>query len=178
VTRVGSGTFVAERQSAEPPSFEPSDDSPSDFVEARLVLEVACTRLAARRGTTNLTALDELRVNVEALESAAHPDEFPDELDRAFHRDVSRLAGNEYLNALLEPLWETMLQPLYTTLRRRTWSQDDTARTAAEHRAIYEALRAGDPELAAFAMERHLRSVMARLFDDEAFEGPPPRYFA
>ena len=28
------------------------------------------------------------------------------------------------------------------------------------------------------AMERHLRGLMATLFEDEAFEGPPPRFFA
>jgi hypothetical protein len=27
-------------------------------------------------------------------------------------------------------------------------------------------------------MERHLRALMATLFDDGAFEGPPPRFFA
>jgi DNA-binding FadR family transcriptional regulator len=91
---------------------------------------------------------------------------------------VVRLTGNEYLIALLEPLWDTFEQSLYTTLRRRSWSPEHTQRTAVEHRAIYEALRAGDPELAAFAMERHLRGLMATLFDDDAFAGPPPRFFA
>ena len=76
-------------------------------------------------------------------------DDVPDELGRDFHRAVTRLTGNEYLVALLEPMWETMRQALFTTLRRRSWSADDTHRTAGEHRAVYEALRAGDPELAA-----------------------------
>ena len=63
-------------------------------------------------------------------------------------------------------------------LLQRSWSSEDTRRTASEHRAIYEALRVGDPELAAFAMERHLRSLIAAMFDDGAFDGPPPRFYA
>jgi DNA-binding FadR family transcriptional regulator len=40
-----------------------------------------------------------------------------------------------------------------------SWSAEATHRTASEHRAIYEALLVGDGELAAFTMERHLRSL-------------------
>ncbi len=179
VTRQGSGTFVAER--AEMPDEEPAvplDDSPADFMEARLVLEVAVARLAGKRARTSRDGLEDVRVAVEALERTVNPESLPNELDRDFHRAVALLTGNEYLARLLEPMWETMGQPLFTTLGRRSWSADDTRRTAAEHRAVYEALAAGDPELAAFAMERHLRALMATLFEDEAFEGPPPRFFA
>jgi DNA-binding GntR family transcriptional regulator len=80
--------------------------------------------------------------------------------------------------ALLEPVWESMSKPLFTALLRRSWSAELTERTAAEHRSILEALRARDPELAAFAMERHLRALVAAIFDEDAFEGPPPRFFA
>ena len=59
-----------------------------------------------------------------------------------------------------------------------TWSPEATQRTATEHRAIYEALVAGDGELAAFAMERHLRSLAAAILDDAASDGPPPRFYA
>jgi DNA-binding FadR family transcriptional regulator len=178
VTRVGSGTFVAERDGAAEPSPVSEDDSPAEFMETRLVLEVAVARLAAKRASLHPDVLEQVRASVEAIERAANPAELPDELDRDFHGAVSRLTGNEYLIALLEPMWETIRQALYTTLRQRSWSPEHTHRTAVEHRAIYEALRAGDPELAAFAMERHLRGLIATLFEDEAFEGPPPRFFA
>jgi GntR family transcriptional repressor for pyruvate dehydrogenase complex len=178
VTRVGSGTFVADRGALEDAAAVHSDDSPAEFMETRLVLEVAIARLAARRAPLSPDRLEEVRVSVEALERTASPEVPPVELDCDFHRAVTQLTANDYLAGLLEPLWATMGQALYTTLHQRRWSADDTRRTAAEHRAVLEALRAGDPELAAFAMERHLRALMATLFDDEAFEGPPPRFFA
>jgi DNA-binding FadR family transcriptional regulator len=177
-TRLGSGTFVAEKGARDEPPDAQADDSPAEFMEARVVLEVAVARLAARRAPLSRDELEEVRAGVEAMERVAEPDVLPHELDRDFHRAVTRLTRNEYLVSLLEPMWATMDQTLFGTLLRRSWSADDTRRTAIEHRAIYEALRAGDAELAGFAMERHLRALMATLFEDEAFEGPPPRFFA
>jgi DNA-binding FadR family transcriptional regulator len=178
VTRQGSGTFVADRDGLAEADAGPPGESPTDYMETRLVLEVAVARLAGKRARLNQEGLEAVRVSVEALERIADPEVLPDALDRDFHRAVTRLTGNEYLVRLLEPMWETMSQALFTKPRRRRWSMRETRRTAAEHRAVYEALRAGDAELAAFAMERHLRALMAALFEDEAFEGPPPRFFA
>jgi DNA-binding FadR family transcriptional regulator len=177
-TRKGSGTFVTGREAPDEAAAGPPDDSPADFMETRLVLEVAVARLAGKRARLDRDGIELVRVSVEALERVADPEILPDDLDRDFHRAVAALTGNDYLTRLLEPIWETMAQTLFTTLTRRAWSAEDTRRTATEHRAIYEALTAGDSELAAFAMERHLRGLMATLFDDEAFEGPPPRFFA
>jgi DNA-binding FadR family transcriptional regulator len=59
-----------------------------------------------------------------------------------------------------------------------TWTTDDTARIAAQHRAVFEALRVGDAELAGFEMERHLRTELARLAAASSSDGPPSRFFA
>jgi DNA-binding FadR family transcriptional regulator len=178
VTRQGSGTFVCERDALGVAEVSESDDSPAELMESRLVLEVAVARVAAKRASSSPDELEAVRVTVEAMERVADPETLPDALDRDFHRAVARLTRNEYLIATLDPLWETMGQSLFVTLLRRSWSAEATRRTAGEHRAVYEALRSGDAELAAFAMERHLRALMATLFEDEAFEGPPPRFFA
>ena len=178
VTRSGSGTFVVPHERT-PTAQEPStDESPAEVMEARITLEVAIARLAARRAPTDRAALEHLRLTVEALERVADPREVAVDIDVDFHRGVAALTGNGYLIGLVEPIWETMNQALLATLLRRSWSAQDTYRTASEHRAIYEALRVGDGELAAFAMERHLRSLVAALFEDGAFEGPPPRFYA
>lgn len=96
-----------------------SDESPAELMETRLVLEVAVARLAARRAPHDPAGLDELRVNVEALERAAAPESYPDDLDREFHATVARLTGNGLLTALLEPMWAAMGQELFTTLAQR-----------------------------------------------------------
>jgi GntR family transcriptional repressor for pyruvate dehydrogenase complex len=139
---------------------------------------VSLARLAARRAAGSPAGLNRLRVDVEALERVADPAAVPLELDAAFHRDVAALSGNRYLMAVLEPVWTTIASPSVAAILDRKWSPEATHRTAAEHRAIYEALLAGDGELASFAMERHLRSLAAAMLDDSAYEGPPPRFYA
>lgn len=178
VTRSGSGTFVAPHERAPAAEEPPTDESPAEVMEARITLEVVIARLAARRAPADREGLEDVRLAVEALERVANPEEVSVDIDVDFHRGVAALTGNGYLIRLVEPIWETMTQALLATLLRRSWSAQDTRRTAAEHRAIYEALRVGDGELAAFAMERHLRSLVAALFEDGAFEGPPPRFYA
>jgi DNA-binding FadR family transcriptional regulator len=76
------------------------------------------------------------------------------------------LSGNSYLATLLEPLWDAIDQALAKALLRRSWSADDARRVSGEHRKIYDGLAAADPDLAAFAMETHLRGLIARMFDD------------
>ena len=178
VTRSNSGTFVAQRD-ATPEFDEPlSDESPIEVFESRLVVEVAAARLAARRAATSRDELEDVRLAVEALERAADPAELPLAIDVDFHRSVVAVAGNAYLASLFQPIWRTMGEALITTLLKRNWTAADTARTASEHRGIYEALRVGDAELAAFAMERHLRSLIATIFEDGPFDGPPTRFYA
>src|SRR5262245_28774227 len=41
VTRIGSGTFVAEREALDQAPDATADDSPAEFMETRLLLEVA-----------------------------------------------------------------------------------------------------------------------------------------
>ncbi|MDX6620225.1 MAG: hypothetical protein QOK36_2611 [Gaiellales bacterium] len=180
-TRAGTGTFVCDRDERDDEAHEEPvslDDSPVELMETRLSLEVAVVRLAARRAAANAEELENIRIAVESLERVANPEQFPSAVDIEFHRAVARLTGNAYLIELLEPLWETMSQSLYQVLLRREWTVESTQRAASDHRSVYEALRIGDPELAAFAMERHLRALLAVLFDDEGFEGPPPRFYA
>jgi DNA-binding FadR family transcriptional regulator len=177
VTRVGSGTFVTEAPSPPEDGEEPGE-SPVEVLECRLALEVAVARLAAKRAAANHEALDLVLAAVEALERTADSEAFPDEIDQAFHRAVAQVTGNEFLCGLLEPLWATMTQRVFVTLRAVHTPAAESKRSAAQHRAIYEAIKAGDPDLAAFEMERHLRGTIEVLFNRESEAARPPAFFA
>ena len=177
-TRVGSGTFVNDRDDLQGDGELAADASPAEVMETRLLIEVGVARAAARRAVLDPGGVELVRASVEALERAAEPGVFPDELDAAFHRSLVALTGNDYLAGLLEPIWEAMSEGLFVTLHNVSWTAADSARIATEHRAIFESVRVGDGELAAFAMERHLRAAMAKMFSDDADDAPPPRYFA
>ena len=134
------------------------------------VLEVAVARLAAARRVRReargaaLTVEASSGSRIQALRTSS--------ID--FHRGIVGLTGNEHLIALLEPMWGRRGRP-----RTRRWAAGAGPPSTRSERPSSTARstrrRAGDPELAAFAMERHLRALMATLFEDEAFEGPPPR---
>jgi DNA-binding FadR family transcriptional regulator len=174
--RVGAGTFVVGTPTASGDPVPASAENVGDVVEARLVFEVGAVRLAARRARRRREELDILAAIVEALEQADDQDAFPVDVDVAFHRAVLRLADNTHLEALLAPFWPTIAATT-TAAAEGSWTSDDTARSAAQHRAVFEALRVGDAELAAFEMERHLRTELARL-SAATGDGPPSRFFA
>jgi DNA-binding FadR family transcriptional regulator len=175
-SRIGSGTFVVGPPETGDATFTRDDTSADEVMEARLAVEVAAARLAARRSRRG-EDLELLRAIVEALERAADRELYPGKIDLAFHRTVTQLTGNSYLGDLMAPLWGSIGSTIASALEV-PWTADDTTRVAAEHRAVFEALRAGDPELAGFAMERHLRSELAKLVDEASVDGPPRRFFA
>ena len=172
-SRIGSGTFVVG------PAREAAGgrgENLRDVMETRLVFEVGAIRLAARRVRAG-EDLELLRAIVEALERATSHDAYPIEIDVAFHRGIVQLTGNDHLVRLVAPCWPA-LSAAVEAATTRPWTADDSARMAEQHRAIFEAVRAGDAELAGFAMERNLRAELARLVDDTTTDGPPARFFA
>jgi DNA-binding FadR family transcriptional regulator len=175
--RVGAGTFVVGTP-AEGTASPGAGGNVTEVVEARLVFEVGAVRLAARRARRSREELDLLGAIVEALEQADEAHGFPVDVDVAFHRAVLKLADNTQLEALLAPFWPTIAATAKAAADAGGWSGDDTARIAAQHRAVFEALRVGDAELASFEMERHLRTELARLSDVARADGPPARFFA
>jgi GntR family transcriptional repressor for pyruvate dehydrogenase complex len=177
-SRVGSGTFVVGTPDGAEGQGLGDGEEAREIMEARLVVEVAAARLAAQRSPRSDEQLELLSAIVEALERAVDRETFPTEIDLAFHRAVVQLTANSYLVALTAPLWPAIGSVLVPTLSQRRWTAVDTARVAGEHRAVYEALRVGDPGLSGFAMERHLRSELAKLVDGATVDGPPPRFFA
>ena len=165
-TKANSGTFVTAQavEASSVPAL--AEEDPEEVLETRLTLEVTVARLAARRAASAPAALEEVRLAVEAHERLADPGVLHPEIDLAFHRSVAAVTGNAFLCQVLEPLWRTIHHDLLRTLMRRTWNPEDTRRTGKEHRAIYEALVAGDQDRAAFAMELHLRGLIALIFEE------------
>jgi DNA-binding FadR family transcriptional regulator len=157
--RRGDGTYVTSlepRLLLEAMSFVVDlhqDDSILEIFAVRRMLEPAATALAARAATDDDIAqvgalVDELGEDpgIEAL--VAH--------DIDFHNRIAATTGNAYLASLLESLSSR-------TVRARVWrgitEGGSVARTIGEHRAIVEAMRGRDPELAAALMVAHVAGV-------------------
>jgi GntR family transcriptional repressor for pyruvate dehydrogenase complex len=128
--------------------FDIGDISVAEVDEAREVVERACVRLAAKRRTE-----DDLAVLKRVLEAASDPgltlDEFLS-LEVAFHRAIANAARNRLLNLPMQAIH--IVRPRTNKLLKT----HDRPKVLNQHRALAEAIEAGDPDLAEQRLEQHL----------------------
>jgi GntR family transcriptional repressor for pyruvate dehydrogenase complex len=133
------------------------DDSVLQLFEVRRILEPAAAALATPHVTADdIAQLRELLTEVDRTTSV-------DDLvanDIVFHRRISERSGNAYLTRLLDTLSGS-------TVRARVWrgltEEGSVERTLTEHRAIVDALEAGDADLVSAHMTVHVSGVAAWL---------------
>ena len=156
-TRHGSGSFITDG----PPRL---NSAPLDLlttihgvtrdqlVEARRVLETSAAALAAQQATPEQIAniADEVSGMFAAVDDArtftVH--------DVRFHRSLARASGNPVLAALVE-----MVSAVTFNRGRRLGPERDLKESAGEHRNIYLAVRARNPERARREMEAHVAAA-------------------
>ncbi|GLW52697.1 GntR family transcriptional regulator [Kitasatospora phosalacinea] len=128
----------------------------------RAALEALTAELAAERQRAGRLAPAEL-ADLAALADRTHRATADGELtegvrlNRAFHRRIAELAANPVALHALDRLWD---QIQVSTLR----SLRPPARTGlvdAQHRALLDAIAAGNPEAAAAAARRHVLDTCA-----------------
>ena len=156
--RQGDGTYVS---SLEPGLLLESTgfvshlllgETEVELYEVRRILEAAAAALAA--GRIDQAEKVELAQILERMRAAKSVEELV-EADVAFHAVIAKAAGNAVLASLLASLSTR-------TMRVRLWhgraADDALDETREEHRRIYEAILAGDPELARAAATAHIAS--------------------
>jgi GntR family transcriptional repressor for pyruvate dehydrogenase complex len=157
--RQGDGTFVSSLEPSEllaPTQFATHllrGSTVLELFEVRRMLEPEAAAMAARRADDEIKHA--LRHELDLMIAAGDRVEELVAADAAFHDVIGRAPGNEVLRSLLRSLSTS-------TVRARLWHglQDkvalDTAR--AEHTRIYEAIVAGDADLARAATTLHISS--------------------
>jgi len=123
-----------------------------DLLEARLIIEVATARLAAQRRTD--VDLQEIEAVLQAHERSL---DNPIPHASAFHVLLSEAARNEVLTSLFKSFLKRLMDPrgpkLYAQL------PDFAVWELKEHRGIFEAVKASDPELSAERMRNHVNAM-------------------
>jgi GntR family transcriptional repressor for pyruvate dehydrogenase complex len=170
--RHGLGTFVrAEGDRAQLPSewlrwTQRHKVHVHELLEVRRGLEALAAELAAESGAgEGLSGLEEA---LAAMEAALDGPDVPAlvEADMAFHSGLAAASGNAALRHLTDSLGRELLRE-----RGAIWNEPGRPeRSLREHRAIYDAVRAGDPLAARAAVVEHLRSVER---DVDALVGEP-----
>jgi DNA-binding GntR family transcriptional regulator len=127
--------------------------------EARWHLEPALGRLAAERiDGDGLCRLEALLAGPQPKAPAATPFEVT-EWDMAFHRSIAEASGNRYLLAAFAQLQGPAQRLLVFAYRRGPFIPP----TIDEHRSIFDALHARDPDAAAQHLDRHIRNAKDRI---------------
>jgi DNA-binding GntR family transcriptional regulator len=122
--------------------------------EARLALESDAARWAAERATAEERAI--ARSLLAELPGGHAPDERAlIELDQRIHRHVYRCAHNAFVESTLLELYTLSLRIWFLALDRVGAGLDDAV---TEHRALLEAVAAGEAENAELAMRHHIEA--------------------
>ncbi len=147
-------------------------DDLTEIYEVFSALEVMAARLLARRGLSRGEA-ERLQSLMAQMERATRRDDIEhwSQLDDIFHSEITSLCGNSRLQATLRQYWEQQYRArmAIVPLRPRPTQSDE------EHRAIFEAIRAGDDAAAAHLHEQHRaradRQTLALLREAEIMAG-------
>lgn len=161
-TRHGAGTFITATP-VKPLllpdlSWLSDQESPSSLLQVRQAVEPGFAALAARvkapKGMQRMEAvLGRLESNIDKLE-------WRNQADREFHSAVAAATGNPVADAVSEFLCTLMGQALWRNLD--FYVDEELGRMRqfwAQHRLVFEAIKAGDQASAAQHMLGHLLGV-------------------
>lgn len=165
LSRQGSGVFVAVPSENQPLAFDPtvleSVHAVVHVVEVRRVLEGEIAAIAAERATRAqvaglkraLTAIDE--AVVAGRDGVAE--------DLAFHRAIGEATGNPQFSRLLGFLEQYLREGMRITRGNEARRIDFMEQVRHEHRAIVEAIAAGEPTAARRSALEHILRGERRL---------------
>lgn len=133
----------------------------ADVIDARVVLERASAgRAAAAQVEEGMAAMRDALTAMEAV--GASREDFS-AADTAFHSGLAEASGSAVSAALTVSIRTAVRGPILEALQRSTSWEAVSAQLRSEHRAIYDAVAAGDGETAADLVERHVRRAAADL---------------
>lgn len=168
--QVGRGTFVAAATTdhvVESMSLllRESRDAPEQLQQAREIIEVPIARLAARH--RDAAHIERLRDLLALMDTQRQMTRAFIDADSDFHFLLARATGNP----VLEIVSRTLLSMLRAERIFMVGFRDEIRGAIDSHRAIVDAVEAGDPDAAGAAMRAHLGHVSAVL---RSLRGPVP----
>jgi GntR family transcriptional repressor for pyruvate dehydrogenase complex len=85
------------------------------------------------------------------------------EADFAFHRKIAEAAGNQHFLALIEFLFNFLIESTRTARSCKVTKDTFLQEVREEHRRIVEAISQQDSETARFAARQHMEAISRRL---------------
>jgi DNA-binding FadR family transcriptional regulator len=164
VRRIGSGTFAAEQrapaQETRPPLVSVSDASPTEIMEARLLIEPRIGALAVANATAqDFERMESCNRNAEGADGFQRFEHW----DAALHQAIAEATHNRLIIGIYTAITRARDQADWGELKRRSLTDERRDRYREEHRRIVAALRARDAAAAEAALLDHLRGVRQNL---------------
>jgi GntR family transcriptional repressor for pyruvate dehydrogenase complex len=127
----------------------------TDVIEARVMLERRSSELAAQNASP--AEHDRMRAVLDRMDDPTLSMEEFNELDTDFHVSIADASDNQLVADMTRSIRGAVRDALLEAFRARDDWPSTAARLRIEHRAIYDAVVAGDATEAADAVERHIR---------------------
>lgn len=163
-SRQGVGAFVASPDATTTLVLDPgSFAEPKDFkqlYELRLVLESGAAELAAKN--CDADDLASIESAIDAMRRVQDSREIYVQHDIAFHRAVAAASKNPFVSMFISFVDRRLQESIFVALRKLDFATT-TETSIAEHRVIFDAVRARDPNAASAAMRSHLNNSSRRL---------------
>ncbi|WEX11862.1 FadR/GntR family transcriptional regulator [Chelativorans sp. AA-79] len=169
-SRQGSGSFVRLRSEPRSLGFPPVETI-ADIqrcYEFRLTIEPEAAYYAARR--RNDAAIQAIARVVELLSSATDQQRHREDADFAFHLAIAEAANNHYYSSAMQALRSHIAVGMKLHGLALMGPGRGLEKVLGEHRAIYEAIRDGNAEVARQLMRQHLEGSRNRLFEDRLLD--------
>lgn len=157
--KTGSGVYVSENR----PTLGDALPKASAFevTEARLLVESESAALAAHNiSEEGIAKLEEL---IEQMRSGS--EEEANEADEQFHLTIAEASNNAAMVHTIASLWRMREEiPEVKATYESVCVHDAESRTA-EHRAVFDALKARDPAGARAAMREHFHRLLESMLE-------------
>ncbi len=155
ITRTKSGTYVnSQEEIRNSMNFEAiaQRTESQNLAEYRQVVEIGMAQLAATKATEADIAI--MEAIVEQMREAGEDAVKLSQLDFDFHSALVRITQNELLRITFNTI-----RGIYEDYTESVFARGYFRQSLADHKAIIDALRDGDAELAGVMMRRHLEHV-------------------
>lgn len=129
------------------------------ILDSRMAVEPELARHAAERATPETAAELQALASVQKTDSDISDIDAFTHSDRAFHRKLAEMSGNQVLSDFARNLHERSWRYWYLHL----WQTLDIGANNHQHTAIADAVSTGNGEAAAEAMRAHISSLKQRL---------------
>jgi len=140
-------------------------DSPFQLIGARSMLEGEVAAMAAKSATPQQIAGIEAAVNRMAdvvNDSGPLDEERLSSADWDFHLRIAEATGNYVLVEMVVALRKRQFSPIFRRTEQHFSKRDLKMQTVEDHRAVLEAIKAGNADAAREAMKMHQSHVIKR----------------